>query len=164
MQCVHFTHKLASRAHIYFEHAYKQQSHSNITIYYLFHPPVSHSSHPWEEPGTISYRESVLYCSITGGSTTSSCSGYSATIRTSTPSHYSCYCTCEYSFTHTCAYTHTHRQSLSWTYWHEMTSLAILLLIFFWQLVARVTFVGFIFHCWGIFCVAIEPSCQMKRE
>lgn len=113
MQCVHFTHKLASRAHIYFEHAYKQQSHSNITIYYLFHPPVSHSSHPWEEPGTISYRESVLYCSITGGSTTSSCSGYSATIRTSTPSHYSCYCTCEYSFTHTCAYTHTQRDSPS---------------------------------------------------
>lgn len=116
---------------------------------------------PWEEPSTVSHRESVLYCFPTDGSTTSSCLGHSAIIKTSTRSRFSCYCTCEsiHWYIHVHAYTHT----LTGTHWLEMTRLTILLLIFFWQLVANVTSVGFIFHCWGIFCVTIEPSCQMKR-
>lgn len=157
-----------SRACICVEQTYNTRSNFNITIYYLFNPPVSHSSPSREKPCTISHRESVLYCSTTDGSTPSSCLGHSATIRTSTPSHFSCYHTCEclfiYTHMHACVHTHTQTQSLSWTHWHEMTGLAVLLLIFFWQLVANVTFVGFIFYCWGIFCVAIEPSCQVKRE
>lgn len=151
--CLHFTSKLACRALVGVKHTYNTRCRSGKEIHYLFGP--------WEEPCTISHGEPALPLTV--------------------PLHLHVWAFCHRedlhsltflmlpntqasSFTHTCAHSHTRIPVHSWALTRKWSKWQSSSWFSFWQLVANVTFVHFIFHCWGMFCVATEPSRQMKRE